>query len=336
MRTRTRAGMALLLLFVTVGYWLLSFSSGFTRSNRSSQRASTPASIAPVDDTSLTAASIAQGQENINSPGDSINSVKTTFSESISVYGRVVDQFGQPIVGAEIRFGIHDKPWEHGSEIFKTSDVDGYFSIDDVKGAAINAEVFKDGYYNGAQSRRIFKPGEHTSKMIPAVLVLYEKGEADAVIHRPSDSINLPHGNNGAYLDFKLGSLSISRKGQLLVEVVSTPGVDHGRYWEYKITITGGGLQKRTHEFAFTAPESGYKEIISGNYASSSPNDETWRNTYSDEFFAMLPDGTKARFKIELGTKRVNYIIISELVYNPNPSSLKLEFDPTKVITPKP
>jgi len=260
--------------------------------------------------------------------------VKAFFDQSISVYGRVVDQFGQSIEAAKVRFGVNDKPWESGSEYFRTSDSEGRFHIKGVKGAAINTEVSKEGYYNGKESRRILNPGELTSKESPAVFVLYKKGVTEPVIYQPVDAMRLPQGVESAVFDFRRGILLKSGEGagQMLVEIVSTPGVEHGRYWKYTISIKGGGLQKRTHEFAFSAPESGYLETISGEYGGSPAGGKKWRNSFSDEYFALLPDGTKARLKIELGAKRESYVRISELIYNPNPDSRNLEFDPAKVI----
>ena len=269
---------------------------------------------------------------------DNVSLAKAMFAQSLSVYGRVVDQFGRPLEGAKIRFGVHDRPWESGSEYFRSSDSDGRFSISSVKGAAINTEVFMDGYYNGDQSRRVFKPGEFSSAADPFEFVLYQKGETEPVIYRAVAGVRLTSGTASAKLDFSRGALMESNegRGQMLVEIASTPGIEHGRPWRYAIRIKGGGLQKRTHEFAFMAPKSGYSEMIAGEYAGGMSDIGNWRNSFSGDFFALLPDGTKARFKIELGTKRENYIRVSELVYNPNPNSLNLELDPEKAIEPSP
>lgn len=341
MNTRTRIGLiTLLLLLVAVGGWLLSQNQlHVALPEEPAQHATAPKPTLTITGAPPAATAAAQAEDTLDgAPRDNVALAKAIFAQPISVYGRVVDQFGQPIEGAKIRFGVHDKPWERGSEYFRTSDADGRFEIDDVKGAAINTEVFKDGYYNGNESRRIFKPGEPTSKKIPSVFVLYKKGEAEPVIYQSLDSMRLHQGVEIVHFDFKRARLlkSAEGQGQMFVEIVSTPGLERGRYWKYSISIKGGGLQKRTHEFAFSAPESGYIETIAGEYGGQSPSGGEWRNSHSDDYFAMLSDGTKARFKIELGTKRENYMRISEFVYNPKPDSRNLEFDPTKVIKPKP
>lgn len=283
------------------------------------------AQVPPSDDT----------QKGGGVPPERAALIKAIFSQSITIYGRVLDQHGQAIEGARIRFGVHDKPWESGSSYFATSDVDGRFEISGISGAAANTEVSKEGYYNGRESRRILKPGEPTSKKNPAIFTLYKKGEADAVVHRPAAGIEPSEGISTVYFDFNRARFLTSAQGSNLmqVEIKAAPENTLGREWEYSIIIPGGGLQKRGHEFQFIAPDSGYVEKISGGYGLNAPN---WRGSFGEEMIALLPDGTVARFEINIGIKGRKYVRIYELVYNPDPTSRNLELDPAKVIKPTP
>jgi hypothetical protein len=114
------------------------------------------------------------------------------------------------------------------------------------------------------------------------------------------------------------------------IEIMSSPGARRGRAWGYKITVPRGGLQKRTHEFAFSAPVSGYVETIEGGYGGDTTDDPNWRGSFGDQFFVQLPDGSVARFQVNLGIKGGCYVEISQLVYNPDPNSRNLEYDPVK------
>lgn len=330
---RMSVGVVFVLSLVTLGM-LLFFSNVFDEmpEQQSRQQVAISELAPPAGDLSQPLMEPTQGsREQI---GGSASLAKAIFEQPIYLYGLIVDQFGHPIKDASIRLGLHDKPWENGSDFSRVSDSNGRFSIKDLRGAALNVEVLKEGYYNGDESRRVFKPGELSSDMAPFVFILYKKGVAEPVIYHSVAAVRLSKNIAGAHFDFNNGRfLELSDgRGGMFVEIDSSSGLGYGRYWRYSITIKGGGLIKRTHEFAFSAPESGYVESIAGEYGGQPSPDSKWRSSFSEEYFAILPDNTRARFKIELGSKRSNYIRISDLIYNPDPKSINLEFDPAMAI----
>lgn len=337
MKTRTRTGLiCLFLLLFLVAYWCLSQSrpAGLFKSVRpQSQDAEPPQLVqaAPPPDPQVPSPSAAPG----GVPPEKAALFKAFFAQSISLYGLVLDQSKQPIEGATVRLGVHDNPNGSGSEYFRVSDAYGRFQTSDLRGAAINAEVSKEGYYNGLESRRILKPGEPISKEAPVVFVLYKIGDIEPVVYLRSATVEFKDVGGIAYLDFKRGRLTHVGNGssQMRIEIASSPGRQRGRAWAYKIIVPGGGLQKRTHEFSFSAPEAGYLETVEGGYGGNAPEDPSWRGSFGDHFFARLADGSVARFQINLGIKGGSYVEISQLVYNPNSSSRNLEYDPAKALS---
>jgi hypothetical protein len=253
------------------------------------------------------------------------------FSQPLTIVGQVVDQDGKPIEGATIRFGVHDKAWESGSSFFRTSDAEGRFEMSGISGAAVNTEVSKDGYYNGAESRRVIKPGESSSKESPVIFRLYKKRNAVNLVYRPVSAMELADDVDMVYFDFKEARLSLTPNGSHVLEVKLEADENNviGREWAYHIRIPGGGLQKRRHEFDFIAPDSGYAEVIEGGYEKNAPD---WRGGYNEHLIAKLSDGSVARFEISIGVQRRRYVRVHEIAYNPDPASRNLELDPAKVI----
>src|SRR4051812_42251660 len=69
--------------------------------------------------------------------------IKEVFNSPISFFGKVQDQDAAPIDGANVEFGAVDKFWESGSNYHATSDANGLFSINGIKGAGLTVAVSK-------------------------------------------------------------------------------------------------------------------------------------------------------------------------------------------------
>lgn len=338
MTTRTRIGLGTSLVLLAVLLWVRSRQS--LDSDVPEKKSPAPAPeiaaqpVIPPSPASAPAPATPQDKPP-GPPPENVAVFKAFFAQVISIHGRVIDQGGQAIPDAHVRLTVQDKPGENGSEYARASDNEGRFEVSGVTGASVNVEVSKDGYYSGQESRRVFDAGQKNSPDSPAIFVLHKKGEAEPLVHLRSATIGLKDEGGIAYLDFKRGRLTQASNGQsqMRIEIVSSPGRQRGRAWGYKIIVPGGGLQKRTHEFAFSAPETGYVETIEGGYDGNRPDDPNWRGSFGEHFFAQLSDGSVARFQVNLGIKGGSYVEVSQLVYNPNSSSRNLEYDPAKAIS---
>ena len=74
---------------------------------------------------------------------------RSFFKTPISFYGKVIDEKGNPIEGADVKFSAHDQtnPSIQSSHYSCTSDKDGLFSVTGIHGAGLYVEVSKRGYY---------------------------------------------------------------------------------------------------------------------------------------------------------------------------------------------
>lgn len=260
-----------------------------------------------------------------------VEKVIESLSMPIVFYGKVIDQFEAPVVGAQVNYTVLDKFAESGSDYQGKSDANGNFSISDIKGGALSVGVRKQGYYRiDGKSSGDFAYGigldptlrEAPTKDKPAIFVLQRRGAGGPMYHVESIQIDIPA---GAPLKLDLATGRTGR-GDLLV-TSSLGAVESNQFdWHYDLDISGGGLIEREGEFDFEAPSDGYKEHVE---VGSNANDERWLPSISKDYFARLKDGRYARFSIRFYPGDRNFIVVESFV-NPNVGDRNLEFNGTR------
>lgn len=73
--------------------------------------------------------------------------VGAIYGHPIAFWGRVVDETGAPIESVEVEFSASSRFASSPSSYSTTSDGDGRFSIQGIKGSALHVELRKAGYY---------------------------------------------------------------------------------------------------------------------------------------------------------------------------------------------
>jgi hypothetical protein len=269
-----------------------------------------------------------------------VKKIEGALSIPIEFYGKVVDQFDRPVSGAMVDYRLLDKFNASGSIGHTKADDQGMVKISGVRGASISVSVYKEGYYSIQEaSSQSFAYGVGADaytkspppKDNPAVFVLHKMGETAALVFHEARSARVPKNGTPAYWDFAAGIASSN--GQLKVEAWTNDQAldEQKRYdWKCRISIPGGGLQERTGQFDFEAPSDGYRAYEEVSFTRVSEN---WKHRFNKEYFAMLPDGTYARFKFWFTTGG-NHFFEVESHLNPTRGSRNLEFDPAKAIKP--
>ena len=265
------------------------------------------------------------------------------ISAPINFWGKVVDEEGTPIPNASIVYAAMDKPLEQlvrdqGTQFAGKSDGNGLFSLTGIKGAGLNVEVSKEGYYRIEQSSRLLGygiPNEHKppAPNTPAVFVLRKMGETEPLTKFSSGGIRVPKDGQPVEVSLTQGRVVPSGQGDIQVEVWTQDQQKDAqrRYpWKCRISVPGGGLVERNDNFAFMAPAEGYELAaeISMDQAA-----ERWQKSFGGQYFAKLKDGTFARFTFNLTTGGNHFFMVESLL-NPTPGSRNLEFDPAKVVKP--
>ena len=265
-----------------------------------------------------------KSQEQARAEGVKI--VEGIYSAPISFYGKVVDQFGNPVAGAKVDYSVVDKFWEKGSSYHGQSDGNGYFSITGIHGAGMTVGVTKDGYDNiDGKSDRGYGLGEKLpTQDNPEILVLRKKAKAEPLYAIDRDII-VPKDGTPVEVDLKSGNPVASGQGDIKIECwASEESKDaKGHYeWHCRLSVPEGGLLKRTDpELNFNAPESGYEPSVD---ITMSQTAERWQPANDDQYWVKLHDGTYGRMRFRITTGGGHFASITSFV-NQNPGSRNLE-----------
>ena len=243
----------------------------------------------------------------------------TLFKTPIEIHGRVVDQYGDPVAGANVVLTPVDSPFKErsGSKLELTTDAKGHFSATGLEGASLGVSASKEGYL-----RRPPLGGLSSSAMVdyagdasagkrfsdpetPLVLELHKIGEVGPMVYVKGKLWNLAHdgtsrrialdsedGKGPHWIEFRLWSDTQIRR---------LPG--NNAYtqfdWVFEARIPGGGFLWNDSDFNFEAPEVGYKEAIRYERPASLPSDG-WQRFENGRYFVKFPDGTYGRIEIDV------------------------------------
>ena len=264
--------------------------------------------------------------------------VQTIFSAPISFYGKVQDQFGQPVAGASVEYDVVDKFWQEGSKYHGTSDADGAFTIANIGGAGMVVGVMKDGYdsINGKSSQSFgygmgvdeYRKAPPTQDN-PAIFVLRKKAKAEPLIVVSSRQYDL--NPNGTLTDISLATGQVGSNGPDALQFSCTTHEEskdaRGRFdWTFDISVPGGGVLDRNDDTQFSAPEQGYVPQEQLSMKSDDPS-QRWSWELQRQYFVKLADGRYARVSVTAYVGGRTFVVL-ESYMNPNPGDQNLEYDP--------
>jgi hypothetical protein len=295
-----------------------------------------------------------------------IHAIKKSANRDLSFYGKVVDQYGNPVEGVQLEIEIlsyQDSFIDYvktGREQIKEelnlkTDAKGMFSVERKIGTSFSIErMTKEGYiasdrgvqytfvYNNLSSGPDSTMYHSADKLQPVVYELWKKGETEPLIVtfakltlEPEKGINevyyrmTPKGKPSPH---PMPGWDIKVTGKSIHS--PNPKRQQDDYWEVTLTAgEGGGLVLTDSPHANLAPESGYqKNLVIKSTEQENPWDRPVRRAYyrrkdGEEFAAF-------RLDIDIGSQKTGsriYVTLADLRINPN-GSRNLEFDPTKEI----
>ncbi|MBX7157164.1 MAG: carboxypeptidase-like regulatory domain-containing protein [Verrucomicrobiae bacterium] len=265
----------------------------------------------------------------------------------IYFWGKAVDEQGNPIADAKVRFGILSKlSLRSQEERFTKTDKDGLFSLTDAKGASLSIDVSKEGYYQIKESNGKIDyctPPTTKDRPIPtpdnpSIFILKKKGIAEPLLE---SGLNKDLPTNGTPVEINLRNIKgiVKDSPDLIIQCWINGSIydsngNFGFPWKARLTMPGGGLIERKNEFDFVAPETGYQSVIDFEHQYPPTGTNRYTRSINKDYFLKLPDGKYARAEIDIEVGPENYILTKSLL---NPSgSRNLEYDETKIIRPSP
>lgn len=265
--------------------------------------------------------------------GKVLAELKSAYSTPIKFYGKVVDQAGIPVQGANVHLSVNDKPFGGGpSEYTRLTDRNGFFTID-AAGLTMGVEVSKVGYREvsakdgGQSSRRMFEFGLggetfRSGPEKPAVFLLYKVPDPETLIKTGPASFYF--GTDGAPLQVGLDEKNASHGIVLRFWSSQLRGVDSpARYdWRLEISVPKGGIVAKDKEFEQEAPEKGYSASVALNMPAS--NGASWSDVVKRGYFIRFDDGVFARVTLTMHATEKRFVTVEGYV-NPRQEARNLE-----------
>jgi hypothetical protein len=237
----------------------------------------------------------------------------------ISFYGKVVDEKGNPVVGADVQFFVNDTSREGTSEYHRKGDDKGLFSLTGVKGYTVQVRVSREGYYLD-RLKSFYSAGSDknlpSDPKNPFVFQLRKKGEIPKLL-RGYRGFDLPA--NGAAVEVNLLTAEVVPDGAGHIKVECSLPDRNAKQpydWSCRISVPRGGLQEAVGEFLFEAHEKGYRPLDEINMPVSSG--ENWNLSIDRKYYLKLGDGNYAVLSFE--AQAGNRVFYLEYYLNPNGS----------------
>ncbi|PAW79529.1 MAG: hypothetical protein B9S32_03050 [Verrucomicrobia bacterium Tous-C9LFEB] len=269
--------------------------------------------------------------------------IKQAYASPIEFWGKVVDQDGNPIEGAQIKFTINNTPDPYGNlptEIV-LSDANGLFSLTGKNGLGLSVWVSKEGYYSTSNQSSIslnyslkggvdqpFPTQDH-----PSVFVLKKKGQGAALIHK---KLKVPIPKNGTSVEINLAQGKVVAAGQGDLKIESWVNDDvkdriHPYPWKCQVTILGGGWQLKTEGLDFAAPADGYQ---AQDQVEMTVDNSHWSRDMVRQYFLHLNGDRYVRMRFWMINGGNNFVDL-DYYLNPQSGDRNLEFDAAKEIKAK-
>ena len=241
----------------------------------------------------------------------------------IAFYGKVIDNEGNPVSGAEIRVGVNDTSRTGTSEFVITSQDDGSFLISGIQGKHLHIEVAKDGFLSGKDSFRSFAyAGGYNpftpNPLSPELFRLQKRGDRVPLITQNQQLRVTPHQGRVTFDLFRLKS-----PAETIVESIEVTYAPSDRkdakgtpLWSYSVRAPRGKIQERKGEFNFQAPVEGYLDSFT--------EEIPYNQLLDKRFFVSFSNGLYGAFSISFGPGSDTMFLSSNL--NPD-GSTNLEYD---------
>lgn len=255
-------------------------------------------------------------------------------SRPLDLYGKVVDQDGQPVAGAQVKGGILlavSQISSESKEVVTETDAAGKFQFVGLHGMDFGVIVQKTGYElrSGTGWTKDYQPDPEN----PMIFTMWKLQGAEPMAHVKFDS-RVPYDGTSATFDLLTGKKSDT--GDLKITLLRNPvqlkpGQDHYE-WNVKIEILGGGIIQSHDPYPYEAPETGYQPEF--DFAQTKDG-QNWTRELQGVFYVhTATDYGRVRIDLFTDAQRPDTGLTVEAYVNPS-GSRNLEWDSKNQIKSK-
>lgn len=251
-------------------------------------------------------------------------------NQSQDLYGKAIDQYGQPVIGADVTVQVNLGVGRGGTQTNRT-DAAGLFQFNGFRGRSLNITLAKKGFQiegHGLGSKGLNGPDTNPDNR--AIYTMWKLKGPEPMIHKVYSNRNIKPDGRMYTVDFLKNEISEGTNvaGDFIVQFQRQPqsnpreNVD----WSFMMTAMDGGFIGVTNDdYLNEAPKSGYKRLYT---IERSSKDSTLTfylksrggQTYGHFHIMQLYPGYRDK---DLAGVQIEYYV--------NPSgSRNLEFDPAK------
>jgi hypothetical protein len=267
----------------------------------------------------------------------------------INFWGKVVDQFDQPVPGVRVVLAVRD--WrglvDMGDASFRRHQIQtdglGNFNLLGEMGDSLSISALeKEGYALMPGTRLSFgyngpSPTYQPVAGAPFIFRVWKKGQPEPLIFKRAYS-RLPSDGTPLTVDLVTGlsSTNTSFAGDITIRMIRTPqNIEKVRRydWDVSIQANSGGIQLATDAAMYLAPESGYQSSVELKVQA---DQEKWVNSTNLTVFLNHRQGrlyTRAVLKLSAHSLTGHSPFGFEAFINPA-GSRNLEDDPRLRVEP--
>lgn len=214
----------------------------------------------------------------------------------ISFYGVVLDESGNPVEGAQMRFQWNDASAAGTSYAETLSDARGRFSLGGVNGKVLEVNVAKKGYRalenrTDLEYAAFFEKNYHRPDPDdPVVFRIRKIGAPELLITRQTLYGVKPDGT-AHYIDLTTGAKKAGEPAAGDIAVRITQAVAATQPFDWSLVLEGvgsAGLVEAEDKAMFEAPEGGYQTTLRYDMNAADPR---WRSQLQKTFFVKSGDG---------------------------------------------
>ena len=259
--------------------------------------------------------------------------VRAGNNNSMDIYGKVVDQAGQPVVGAKVKgdLGMNvDFDGDIDEPHYAETDVQGCFHFLGLHGSVLGIWPQKEGYDYDLKlpSKR---PDNYLPDPInPVVFTMWKRHGAEPMRHSEFES-RVPYDGTSATFNLTTGKKDTNGDFQITL-LRSQLKIHRGqdKYdWTVKIKMVNGGLITENDPYPNWASANGDQPSFESGMSS---NTIPWSPELIQNFYLTNSQGHFGRLLVDLSTDstRPDTGITVKTWINPS-GSQNLEFDPSKL-----
>jgi len=216
----------------------------------------------------------------------------------IDFYGKVIDQYGEPIAEVKVRgvIVLSSMAGTANQDNFAETDGNGIFKFNNLHGPNFGVALSKDGYapYIGPNWSESYKPDPNN----PEVFIMWKLQGSESLVHQRF-IVMLPCDGTSKNVDLHTGK-TVSKGGDITITFTRNPvQITIGKPFEWTLTVDvpGGGLQEIHDLYPYEAPEDGYQQTIT---VATGPDPKTYVNSSYKSYYYKSADSKYGRVSFGL------------------------------------